>query len=132
MRPDGAWPEAADGAIARWDDKVIFQNHVYRNGALLDGYTQSGDWLRAWHPDIVLSGHQKAMLTDEPYISNDTISSVMVPPGYELVLYAARDFVGAARRITGNVPYLGDDWNDIASSLQVRKAGPGQGRRNRR
>lgn len=75
---------------------------------------------------------QKAMLTDEPYISNDTISSVMVPPGYELVLYAARDFGGAARRITGNVAYLGDDWNDIASSLQVRKAGPAQGRRNRR
>ena len=44
--------------------RCIFQNHVYRNGALLDGYTQSGDWLLAWRPDIVLSGHQKAMITD--------------------------------------------------------------------
>jgi glyoxylase-like metal-dependent hydrolase (beta-lactamase superfamily II) len=67
MRPGGSWPEAADGPIARWDDKIIFQNHVYRNGALLDGYTQSGDWLCAWRPDIVLSGHQKAMLTDATF-----------------------------------------------------------------
>ena len=74
---------------------------------------------------------QKQMLTDEPYISNDTISSVMVPPGYELILYEARDFGGRARRITGNVAYLGDDWNDIASSLQVRKIGPAQGRHRR-
>ena len=64
MHPDGSWPDAADGPIARWDDKVVFQNHVYRNGALLDGYQQSGDWLLAWRPDIVISGHQKPMLTD--------------------------------------------------------------------
>ena len=64
MRPDGNWPDRADGPIVRWDDKTIFQNHVYRNGALLDGYAQSGDWLLDWRPDIVLSGHQMAMLTD--------------------------------------------------------------------
>ena len=64
MRPDGSWPPAGEGPITRWDDKVLFQNHVYRNGALLDGYTQSGDWLLDWRPDIVLTGHQKAMFTD--------------------------------------------------------------------
>ena len=64
MGPDGLWPDRAAGPIARWDDKVIFQNHVYRNGALLDGYAQSGNWLLEWRPDIVLTGHQKAMLTD--------------------------------------------------------------------
>ncbi len=67
MLPDGSWPDGADGPIARWDDKTIFQNHVYRNGALLDGYTQSGDWLLAWRPDIVLTGHQRAMLTDPTF-----------------------------------------------------------------
>ena len=30
------------------------QNHVYRNGALLDGYALSADWLRRWRPEIVL------------------------------------------------------------------------------
>lgn len=72
---------------------------------------------------------QKAMMAEEPfYISNDTISSVRVPQGYELILYAARDFQGASRRITGDVAYLGDEWNDIASSLQVRRIGAAQGR----
>jgi hypothetical protein len=64
MHPNGTWPERDEGPITRWDDKIVFQNHVYRNGALLDGYTQSGDWLLAWRPDIVLSGHQRAMITD--------------------------------------------------------------------
>jgi glyoxylase-like metal-dependent hydrolase (beta-lactamase superfamily II) len=67
MYPDGNWPDRAAGPIVRWDDKVIFQNHVYRNGALLDGFAQSAAWLRAWRPDIVLSGHQMAMLTDDKF-----------------------------------------------------------------
>ena len=64
MGPDGKWPDRANGPIVRWDDKMVFQNHVYRNGALLDGYAQSGDWLLTWRPDIVLTGHQMAMHTD--------------------------------------------------------------------
>lgn len=43
------------------------QNHVYRNGALLDGYEQSGKWMLDWRPDIVIQGHQKAMFTDEHF-----------------------------------------------------------------
>ena len=57
-----------------WDGKSGFenvrrrsQNHVYRNGALLDGYTQSGEWMLRWRPEIVLQGHQPAMLTDEAF-----------------------------------------------------------------
>lgn len=40
------------------------QNHVYRNGALLDGYRQSGAWMEEWRPDIVIQGHQPAMFTN--------------------------------------------------------------------
>ncbi|HZG66837.1 MAG TPA: MBL fold metallo-hydrolase [Herpetosiphonaceae bacterium] len=50
-----------------WADKRIMQNHVYRNGALLNGYAQSAAWLRAWQPEIVLSGHQKPMYTDPDF-----------------------------------------------------------------
>lgn len=67
MHPDGNWPDRAAGPIVRWDDKIIFQNHVYRNGALLDGFAQSGAWLLDWRPDIVLSGHQMAMHTDAKF-----------------------------------------------------------------
>lgn len=43
------------------------QNHVYRNGALLDGYAVSGRWMLDWRPDIVLQGHQPAMHTDAAF-----------------------------------------------------------------
>jgi glyoxylase-like metal-dependent hydrolase (beta-lactamase superfamily II) len=55
--------------IASWRDKAIFQNHVYRNGALLDGYRLSADWLREWQPHIVLNGHQGPFHTDDDFFA---------------------------------------------------------------
>ncbi len=52
---------------AGFQDNVLSQNHVYRNGALLDGYQASAAWMLDWRPDIVLSGHQPAMHTDEAF-----------------------------------------------------------------
>jgi glyoxylase-like metal-dependent hydrolase (beta-lactamase superfamily II) len=46
------------------------QNHVYRNGALLDGYAESGKWMLEWRPDIVLQGHQPAMHTDDAFFAH--------------------------------------------------------------
>jgi glyoxylase-like metal-dependent hydrolase (beta-lactamase superfamily II) len=59
----GTWPSE----LCTWADKSISQNHVYRNGALLDGYAQSAAWLRAWQPEIILSGHQNPMYTDPDF-----------------------------------------------------------------
>lgn len=73
----------------------------------------------------------KAVFTDEPYISNDTISSIMVPPGLECVLFEHINFQGKQRVIKGNVAFLGDEWNDIASSMQVRRSASAQGRSRR-
>ncbi len=53
--------------LTRWDDKQIAQNHVYRNGALLDGYAQSATWLGTWRPEIILSGHQPPMYTNADF-----------------------------------------------------------------
>ena len=50
-----------------WADNPIAQNHVYRNGALLDGFHVSAAWMNEWRPDIVLSGHRPAMHTDEAF-----------------------------------------------------------------
>jgi len=77
---------------------------------------------------------QKAVMATEPgqdYISNDTISSVRVPKGLELVAYEHINFAGKSRRITGDVAFLGDDWNDLMSSFQIRRVGPAQGRYRR-
>jgi glyoxylase-like metal-dependent hydrolase (beta-lactamase superfamily II) len=53
--------------LARWDDKQIAQNHVYRNGALLDGYARSAAWLSTWRPDVILTGHQMPMYTNADF-----------------------------------------------------------------
>ncbi len=43
------------------------QNHVFRNGALLDGYVESGKWMLEYRPDIVIQGHQPAFFTDDAF-----------------------------------------------------------------
>lgn len=53
--------------VGDWANNPIAQNHVYRNGALLDGYRLSGDWMLDWRPDIVIQGHQPPMHTDEAF-----------------------------------------------------------------
>jgi glyoxylase-like metal-dependent hydrolase (beta-lactamase superfamily II) len=55
-------------ALRDWaGDKRIMRNHVYRNGALLDGYDLSTAWLNEWKPAIILSGHQHPFHTDEHF-----------------------------------------------------------------
>ena len=50
--------------VEQFADNAVMQNHVYRNGCLLDGYAQSGRWLLKFRPDIVIQGHQGPMFTD--------------------------------------------------------------------
>ncbi|MBL4702674.1 MAG: DUF4372 domain-containing protein [Phycisphaeraceae bacterium] len=62
-----------DQVFFRQEDEPDFSNsrqqhnHVYRNGALLDGLAQSSQWLLDWKPEIVLTGHASATRTDEHY-----------------------------------------------------------------
>jgi glyoxylase-like metal-dependent hydrolase (beta-lactamase superfamily II) len=46
------------------------QNHVYRNGALLDGYLESGRWMLEQRPGIVIQGHDPAMFTDDAFFKH--------------------------------------------------------------
>jgi hypothetical protein len=61
--------ERSDGAIARddWQNAIMMQNHVYRNDAFLDSFRESAAILRAWRPDIVITGHREPMHTDEAF-----------------------------------------------------------------
>lgn len=56
-----------DRGVESFEQNARSQNHVFRNGALLDGYEQSGKWMLDWRPDIVIQGHQPAMFTDEHF-----------------------------------------------------------------
>jgi glyoxylase-like metal-dependent hydrolase (beta-lactamase superfamily II) len=50
-----------------WLATDVLANHVYRNGAFLDSFARSASWLREWRPDVVLSGHQPAMWTNDAF-----------------------------------------------------------------
>ena len=56
-----------DGPFA---ERRRLQNHVYRNGALIDGFDQSGRWLLDWRPDIVIQGHQPPFFTDDQFFAH--------------------------------------------------------------
>jgi len=45
-------------------------NYVFRNGALLDGYQQSADWVLRWQPDVVLSGHWPTTYTNDTFFKD--------------------------------------------------------------
>lgn len=52
---------------------------------------------------------------------NDDLSSLKVQNGYEAVLYADDNFQGASRTITSDTSWIGADFNDVMSSIIVRK-----------
>lgn len=54
-------------AVPPFADNPVSQNHVYRNGSLLDGYAQSTRWMLDWKPDIVTQGHQQPFFTDADF-----------------------------------------------------------------
>ncbi len=53
-------------------------------------------------------------------VKNDDITSIKVKAGYEVVLYKDINFGGETYTISGDMGYLGDDWNDQVTSLIVR------------
>lgn len=52
---------------------------------------------------------------------NDDLSSLKVQSGYEAILYADDNFQGASRTITSDTPWIGNDFNDVMSSIVVQK-----------
>jgi serralysin len=55
-----------------------------------------------------------------PGIGNDSLSSLKVPPGMEVILYEHSGFQGQGWKYTTDTPYVGNDFNDQASSIRVR------------
>jgi glyoxylase-like metal-dependent hydrolase (beta-lactamase superfamily II) len=51
-------------------DRFDGHNYVFRNGALLDGYQQSGQWLNEWRPEIVISGHWNTVRTNAKFFED--------------------------------------------------------------
>ena len=54
--------------------------------------------------------------------NNDDLSSLKVPFGYKVTLYADDNFKGTTKVITSDTSWIGDDFNDKTSSLKVERA----------
>jgi hypothetical protein len=55
------------------------------------------------------------------YEANDAVSSVKVVSGYKVTLYDNADCTGASKTFTADTEYVGDDFDDKASSVVVAK-----------
>ncbi len=53
---------------------------------------------------------------------DNAVSSIKLDPGYKVTLYDRNDFTGPSKTFTASVEYVGDDWQDKASSIVVEKA----------
>ena len=79
------------GDFRNWSENQRMQNHVYRNGALLNGYEQSGRWMLEWRPQVVIQGHQPPFFTDEDFFDHiekwredyETLHRNLMPLGEE-------------------------------------------------
>jgi transglycosylase-like protein with SLT domain len=58
-------------------------------------------------------------------IPNDSLSSLRVPAGLVATLYENTHFAGRSKTFTRDASYVGDDFNDITSSIVVGSATPG-------
>jgi hypothetical protein len=53
-------------------------------------------------------------------IGNDRLSSLKVPSGLRVILYEHGGFQGRSKVFASDTPYVGDDFNDFASSLEIQ------------
>ncbi len=50
---------------------------------------------------------------------NDSVSSIKEPPGYTVIVYEHNIGDGKKATYTADTPYVGDDMNDLISSVEV-------------
>lgn len=53
-------------------------------------------------------------------IENDRLSSLRVPQGLRVILYEHDGFQGRTKEFTSDTPYVGNDFNDITSSIEIQ------------
>lgn len=53
---------------------------------------------------------------------NDDLSSIKVPWGYKVIMYADDNYSGSTKTLYADSSYVGNDWNDKVSSIKVQRA----------
>jgi hypothetical protein len=54
-------------------------------------------------------------------VPNDQISSMRIPPGWQVQVFEHKDFQGKNQTYRGDVKYMGDGMNDRLSSFIIRR-----------
>ena len=54
-------------------------------------------------------------------IGNDQLSSLKVPKGIKVTLYEHGGFAGRSKSFTEDTPWVGDDFNDVTSSIKIEQ-----------
>jgi glyoxylase-like metal-dependent hydrolase (beta-lactamase superfamily II) len=81
----------ADRPAREWAAAPFWPTYVYRNGASLDSYRRSAEWIARFRPDVVLTGHTPPTITDATY--------------FERLAEYGREYEARHRRVAA----LGDD-----------------------
>ncbi len=63
-------PSSAELPPHAWSEPAFTPTYVYRNGAFLDSYRRSAEWIAAFRPDVVLTGHTVPIATDASYFAH--------------------------------------------------------------
>lgn len=84
-------------------DQVFFYKHLN-----FGGYSAAFSAGSYTHNNMIARG-----------VSNDDITSLTIPAGYEVLLYEHDNFAGATTTRTATQGWIGADWNDRVSSLII-------------
>ena len=76
------------------------------------------------YEDINFQGNSKELLPgnydlEQMGVANDSISSLKVSPGLKITLYEHIGYGGGSKTFTSDAAYVGDDFNNRASSIKV-------------
>lgn len=94
----------------------VFVNEVVDSFTVEDSVTICSDSDYKGQSQALLVGNYDI---SELGIGNDSLSSLRVPKGLQVTLYEHSGFQGRSKTLTGNASYIGDDFNDITSSIKV-------------
>ena len=93
--------------------------------------TATGNGVATFCQDINYGGYQVS-LSEGTYtqaemeakgIRNNDISSLKVLPGYKVTVFDGSNFNNASKSWTGDTNWIGNDWNDRASSIKIEPNG---------
>jgi len=110
---------ANSGWLADWNDRITSLK-IADAGGLVTVYQDVN--YGGYSAGFDVGDYTLAQLQAKGVLDND-ITSFKIPEGYKITVYDGDNFTGTSADFTGNVGWIGTDWNDKTTSLKVRTNG---------